>query len=247
MGKIYGIVRMDIHEGAEVLFRERAAAIMEAAKPDLTGTVAYEWFLAEDGRTAWVIEIYDDPAAIAHHSKMVGKLMPALKETAAISIDFAGDVPAEMMEAMRARLGEVGYAGPRFQGLINGPAPARVGDHVGEMIFAVAHFSLLPGMEQTFRELAAEAFDLVKTGEPGTLAYEWFLSEDGRECLTLDVYKDAAALGAHMGNAGPTMGRILETVRSDVQIFGALPDALRAKFRPGVGATFVAPQLQGIM
>lgn len=247
MGKIYGIVRMDIHDGATDQFRARAAEILEAAKPDLTGTIAYEWFLAEHGRTAWVIEIYDDAAAIAHHSKMVGKYMAALKETASVSIEFAGDVPEAMMEQMRARLGDVGYAGPRLQGLLEAPAPASVGPKVGEMIFAVARFAIHPGKLEQFRTLAAEAFDLVQANEPGTLAYEWFVNAEGTECLTLDIYEDAAALGAHMANAGPTMGKILQIVTSDVQIFGALPDAMRAKFRPGVGATFVAPQLQGVM
>lgn len=38
--------------------------------------------------------------------------------------------------------------------------------------------------------------------EPGTLGYEWFLSEDGRTCHIYERYADSEAAVAHLGSFG---------------------------------------------
>lgn len=245
MEKIFCIVEMAIAAGAEDRFRVAAPACMAAARADLTGTSAYEWFLAEDGRHCTVIEIYDGADAIAHHSRTVGATIPPLLDIATFSLEFAGDVPDAVIDRMRARLGDARMNGPRFQGLLTEAATGQISRDAGTMIFAVARFSILPGRHAEFRELAAEAFGLVQANEPGTIGYEWFL--DGDECLTVDIYRDAAALAAHMANAGPTMAKILRIVESDTRIYGALPEAMRGRFKPELGVRYIAPQLQGVM
>jgi quinol monooxygenase YgiN len=245
--KIFGIVRLTVKPGEAGKFRETAQLLLEAAKQDLTGTQAYEWFMAPDGHECTVIEIYDGAEALAHHSKIVGKMMPALQALANVEIEFAGDLPAELLEIYRKRLGNVGYAGPRLLGKLHGAAPGIARATPGGKIFALARFSVLPGQEKIFRELAEDCFALVDRTEPGTSGYEWFLNDAGTECLTLDIYDDAAALTAHMTNAGPKMAKILGLVRSDVQIFGAVPSALVAKLKPGLGTRFAGEQFQGIL
>lgn len=247
MDKIFGIVRMEIAPGRADDFRTRAAACIEAARKDLAGTTAYEWFLSDDGRECTVIEIYDGAEGVAHHGKMVGHTIAPLLELAKFSIRFAGNVPDAVIERMRARLGTVDYFGPRFQGRLNSPAVGAVGPDAGSMIFAVAQFSIQPGKQDEFRALAAECLAAVEAREPGTLAYEWFLNATGTECLTLDVYRDAEALAAHMANAGPTMAKILQIVKSEVKLYGNVPAAVRSRFQGGLGVEFVAPQLQGVM
>lgn len=248
MEKIFGIVHMDVAEGQEAVFRERAIACLEAARADLTGTTAYEWFLAEDGKNCTVIEIYDGPAAVAHHGKMVGGTIPAILEVAKFHIDFVGDVPDPVIERMRRVLGEVDYFGPRFQGKLTAEAAGAVGADAGTMIFAVARWTITPGKEAEFRALAEECFALVDAGEPDTIGYEWFLSPDGTRCMTIDVYRNVAGLAAHMKNAGPTMSRILALLaHSDTRLYGAVPEAVRARFKPELGVRYIAPQLQGIM
>lgn len=246
MGKIYCVVHMDVKPGITD-FRERALACVEAAKADLAGTVAYEWFLAEDGRSCTVIEIYDDADAIATHSRHVGAAVSHVKEAADFSLQFAGDVPDAILTRMRERLGAVSMIGPRFQGRLNEAAVGRVGPNAPAMIFAVARFSIHPGKQAEFRTLAAECFATVASREPNTLGYEWFMNEEGAECLTIDVYRDAAALAAHMANVGPIMSRILAIVDSQTSVYGAVPENLRAKFKPGLAAQYVAPQVGGVM
>ena len=247
MEKIFGIVQMDIAPGAEQTFRDCAQACVEAARKDLTGTTAYEWFLSEDGRSCTVLEIYDGPAALAHHGQMVGHTLAPVMDIAKFNILFAGDVPAALIERIGQRLGKVDYFGERFQGCLTASAPARAGAGAENMIFAVARFSVMPGKEAVFRALAEECFTVVGGNEPDTLGYEWFLSSSGTECLTVDVYRNEQALAEHMKNAGEIMAKILQVVRSDVKIYGHVSVEMRKRFQSGLGVQFMAPQIQGVM
>ncbi|ALQ02635.1 MULTISPECIES: putative quinol monooxygenase [Pseudomonas] len=247
MEKIFGIVHMDIAPGAEQTFRECAQACVEAARKDLTGTTAYEWFLSEDGRSCTVLEIYDGLDALTHHGQMVGHTLAPVMDIAKFNILFAGDVPAALIERMGQRLGKVEYFGERFQGRLIASAPARAGAGEENMIFAVARFSVMPGKEAVFRALAEECFAVVGGNEPDTLGYEWFLNSSGTECLTVDVYRDERALATHMKNAGPIMAKILQVVRSDVKLYGHVSAEMRKRFLGGLGVQFMAPQIQGVM
>jgi len=247
MEKIFGIVRMQIAPGATTMFRERALACVEAAGRDLTGTAAYEWFLSPDGTEGLVIEVYDDAEAIALHGRMVGDTVPSVVEIAKFDITFAGEVPDAIIERMRSRLGRAEHFGARFQGRLTRPAAGCKGPEAGSMIFAIARFSIEPGRQNEFDALAREAFSLVERSEPDTLAYEWFLNAAGTQCMTVDVYRNADALMKHMANAGPAMGKLIRIVKSNTQIYGAVPPEVRAKLKPELGVTYGGPQLGGIM
>jgi quinol monooxygenase YgiN len=247
MEKIFGIVRMHITPGATETFRERALATIKAASQDLTGTTAYEWFLAPDGSEALVIEAYDGIEAVGLHTRLVGSTVVSVLEVAKFEITFAGDVPDSLITRMRERLGRVDYFGRRFQGRLTSPAPGVIGPNVGSMIFAVARFTAQPGKEDEFKALAREAFALVEKNEPGTLGYEWFLNAAGTECLVLDIYRDAAALAAHMANAGAAMANMLKIIKSDIRIYGAVPPQVRTKFQSGLGVIYGGAQIGGIM
>ncbi|MET0658312.1 MAG: antibiotic biosynthesis monooxygenase [Steroidobacteraceae bacterium] len=247
MEKIFAIVRMKLAPGVTEEFRQRGRACIAAASQDLTGTTAYEWFVSPDGTEAIVIESYDDAEAVALHGKMVGGTVLAVTELAKFAIQFAGDVPEPIIARMRDRLGAADYFGPRFQGRLTSRAAGKVGPNAGTMIFAAARFSIQPGKQDEFRALAREAFARVEANEPGTLGYEWFLNAAGTECLTIDVYKDTAALLAHMANAGPVMAKILQIVKSDTTVYGAVAPEVRAKFKPELGVKFGGEQLGGVM
>ena len=159
MEKIFGFVPITIQDGQTEAFIEGARECHKAALPDLTGTGAYEWFLAENGKDAYVIEIYDDPAAVAHHSKMMDGRVGKLKEIAEFKITFAGDVPEDMRAIMQKRLGAVEYVGPRAFGRLTDPAPHHTPPAGDERIYALAWFRPKPGQHETFRELARQSYD----------------------------------------------------------------------------------------
>lgn len=247
MEKIYALVAMTIEPGHEDAFVAAARACHDAAAQDLTGTHAYEWFLSDDGRTATVVECYDDAGALALHGRTVGPAVAGIRDHARLGIEFAGDVPAPVLDGMRARLGEAPFLGRRILGRMSEPSSGKLGTQDGKLVVAVARFSVHPGKEAEFRALAQECFDRVVANEPGTLGYEWFLSEDGRECLTIDIYRDVDALRAHMANAGPVMAKIVGIVDSRTAIYGAVPDELRARLKPELGTAWGGRQLHGII
>lgn len=45
--------------------------------------------------------------------------------------------------------------------------------------------------------------------EPGTQAYEWYLTEDGRTCHINERYDDSVAVMAHLGNFGAFAERFM--------------------------------------
>lgn len=53
-----------------------------------------------------------------------------------------------------------------------------------------------------FQAIAREMVEATRK-EPGTLRYEWFLSNDGKRCQLIETYSDDDALLAHF--AGPAM------------------------------------------
>ncbi len=61
--------------------------------------------------------------------------------------------------------------------------------------------SVREGRLQDARELVGEMIEATKQ-EPGTLGYEWFLSEDGTICHINERYVDSDAVLVHLGNFG---------------------------------------------
>ncbi|WP_176593561.1 antibiotic biosynthesis monooxygenase [Sphingobium sp. EM0848] len=245
MEKIYGFVSITVHEGRTDAFVTAARACHEAILPDITGTHYYEWYLSADGQQAYVIEVYDDPPAMALHGKMLDGRVSGVMEQADLRISFAGDVPDAVRERMRLKLGTVDYVGPRAFGRMNEPVPHRVPPAGDERVCALAWFRPHAGKAEAFRELARQSHERACERDPGTLGYEWFFDPDGN-CVALDVYRDPDAMLAHMGNCGPVMGQILQVADSRTIVFGALPPQIEGRLRPELGITRFPRRLHGI-
>ena len=52
------------------------------------------------------------------------------------------------------------------------------------------------------RDLMNEMVEATQQDEPGTLLYEWFLSDDGATCHINERYTDSGAALVHLGNFG---------------------------------------------
>jgi quinol monooxygenase YgiN len=71
-----------------------------------------------------------------------------------------------------------------------------------------ARLRVRDGQLDGFRRQAAEMMRLTRELDTGTLAYDWFLSEDGTECEVREAYVDADALvdhGIHVREAREVM------------------------------------------
>ena len=60
-----------------------------------------------------------------------------------------------------------------------------------------ARLRVREGKVEGFRQQAAEMMSLTKELDTGTLAYDWYLSDDGTECEVRELYVDPDALVDH--------------------------------------------------
>jgi len=82
----------------------------------------------------------------------------------------------------------------------------------------VVDIAIKPGKTEDFRKAAHALFERTQA-EPGTLRYDYFISDDGTRNINVEVFKDAAAFVAHNHNAAPLVPALLDAgdiVRIDV-------------------------------
>ena len=58
------------------------------------------------------------------------------------------------------------------------------------------------GKSDIFKALMTEMVDATKADEPGAMNYEWFISDDAKQCHIYERYTDSAATMTHLGNFG---------------------------------------------
>jgi quinol monooxygenase YgiN len=78
--------------------------------------------------------------------------------------------------------------------------------------------------------------------EPGTRAYEWFLSNDGSVCHINERYADSSAVVEHLGNFGANFAeRFLACLTPTAFcVYGEPSDEARAVL-DGFGAVYLGP------
>jgi quinol monooxygenase YgiN len=96
------------------------------------------------------------------------------------------------------------------------------------------------GKLEEFKKQAAGYTDAVRDGEPGTLEYQWWLSEDGTRCLLKEAYDSSESLLKHLENVGPSLPDLMAIApitRSEV--FGELSPEARTAL-DSVGAQYLS-------
>ena len=86
------------------------------------------------------------------------------------------------------------------------------------------------GELDNFRALVTEMVDATKANEPGTLNYEWFVSDDEKTCHIYERYADSAATMAHLATFGQDFAERFMAVLEPVQfvVYGNPNDEVRA-------------------
>lgn len=89
------------------------------------------------------------------------------------------------------------------------------------------------------RKLVSEMVEATRQ-EPGTVGYEWFLSEDGSVCHICERYADSNAAMVHLGNFGAHFAeRFLACFTPTAfYVYGAPSDEVRSVL-DGFGATYL--------
>jgi quinol monooxygenase YgiN len=79
-------------------------------------------------------------------------------------------------------------------------------------LWGIARFKLHEGKAEEFKRLSAQATEIVRTKDTGTLQYDVYLNDDQSECVVLERYRDSEAAVEHASNLGDLFGAVLDTV-----------------------------------
>ena len=97
-------------------------------------------------------------------------------------------------------------------------------------LWGIARFKFHEGKLEEFKRLSAQATEIVRTKDTGTLQYDMYFNDDQSECMVLERYRDSEAAMEHAANLGDLMGAILATVSVvHGEILGEPSAELRAK------------------
>ncbi|QLJ06490.1 antibiotic biosynthesis monooxygenase [Streptomyces sp. NEAU-sy36] len=109
---------------------------------------------------------------------------------------------------------------------------------MGEITVSATFPNILKENLEAFKKHADEAIAVVR-GEPGTLQYDWYLSEDRTRCVVKERYGDCEGLLAHLVNVGPLLGPLAALGGGlDLQVFGDLSPQAREAVGSGGAALY---------
>ena len=69
-------------------------------------------------------------------------------------------------------------------------------------LLGIARFKFHEGKRDEYLRLSEQATDIVRTKDPGTLAYDLYLNGDQSECMVIERYRDSEAAIEHAANLG---------------------------------------------
>jgi len=94
-------------------------------------------------------------------------------------------------------------------------------------IQGIGRFKFHEGNLEEFKRLSAQAIEIARTKDTGTLQYEIYFNDDQSEAIVLERYRDSAAIiehGSHLGDVGQA---ILATGLASSELLGEPSDELR--------------------
>jgi quinol monooxygenase YgiN len=120
----------------------------------------------------------------------------------------------------------------------------------GRELLGIARFKFHEGKREEYMRLSAEAMELVRANEPGTLQYDLYFNEDQSECMVIERYRDSEAAMAHAANLGHLFGAVLATVSVvHGELLGEPSAELRAKLAgsevPAVFTPYMSMEARG--
>ena len=60
-------------------------------------------------------------------------------------------------------------------------------------LLGIARFKIHEGKLEEFKRLSAQAMEIVRTKDPGTLQYDTYFNDDESECVVIERYRDSEA------------------------------------------------------
>ena len=79
-------------------------------------------------------------------------------------------------------------------------------------LLGIARFKFLEGKLDEFKRLSAQAMEIVRTKDSGTLQYDTYFNDDQSECIVIERYRDSEAALEHAANLADLSAAVLATV-----------------------------------
>src|SRR3989337_478260 len=92
----------------------------------------------------------------------------------------------------------------------------------------IARFKFHEGKVEEFKRLSAQAMEIVRTKDTGTLQYDIYFNDDQSECIVLERFRDSEALIEHAEHLGDLMEAIPATGSVSGELLGEASAELRA-------------------
>ena len=79
-------------------------------------------------------------------------------------------------------------------------------------LLGIARFKFHEGKVEEFKRLSAQAMEIVRTKDSGTLQYDTYFNDDQSECVVIERYRDSEASIEHAANLADVSAAVLATV-----------------------------------
>ena len=67
-------------------------------------------------------------------------------------------------------------------------------------LLGIARFKFKEGKREEYKRLSAQAMEIVRTKDSGTLQYDIYFNDDQSECIVIERYRDSEAAMEHAAN-----------------------------------------------
>ncbi len=92
-----------------------------------------------------------------------------------------------------------------------------------------ARLKIHKGRLDDFKAAASKCMQLTREKDKGCLQYDWFLNEDGTECVVREQYRDSKAVLEHIANLGEALGTLFSYADAQLDLCGDLsPELVKA-------------------
>jgi quinol monooxygenase YgiN len=97
-------------------------------------------------------------------------------------------------------------------------------------LLGIARFKFHEGKVEEYKRLSAQAIEIVRTKDSGTLQYDTYFNDDQSECMVIERYRDSKAAIEHAANLGDLFAAVLAMVSVvHGELLGEPSEELRAK------------------
>jgi quinol monooxygenase YgiN len=94
----------------------------------------------------------------------------------------------------------------------------------------IARFRIHEGKLDEYKRLSAQAMEIVRTKDTGTLQYDTYFNDDKSECVVIERYRDSEAALEHAANLADVSAEVLAIVSVvHGELLGEPSAELRAK------------------